>query len=329
MNEIERFLPRLDEIIASSDGETPYIHPKLKNTGAVSIVLLRNVIAPLIIRNSEEEITDIDVDGKLHVRAVPLKFKYPERNRGLQILRALNAGGNLPQNKSYLSKGSKISEVFDLNTLVFGDSMNHYDKRVLPVKAAVNYSDALSVSPKEQCVDQSFHIRGMEDGTLFDAESKKNTDNLFTTHFVSPGTSLIQVVSTRGKLLPMIGLKHLLLSIGLCGTYGGRTSAIGTNVETQFVGIYGSEFERSVDSPYVLLKKITDAQATHPNLVNLVHEVLSSVHLVSLASEKVNKFVQALVDQFETEDSLLLDEYSKAKTIIGEYFESWFEVKKR
>ncbi|MCB1810566.1 MAG: type I-D CRISPR-associated protein Csc2, partial [Candidatus Competibacteraceae bacterium] len=62
-------------------------------------------------------------------------FKYIERGRGLQILRALGVGGNLPQNKTVLYKGQAPSAAFDLNALVFGDSANQ-DNRVLPVRAA-------------------------------------------------------------------------------------------------------------------------------------------------------------------------------------------------
>ena len=108
-----------------------YVHPALKNLGCVSIVLLREAIAPVVFRNAEAEITDIEIVDDAYIRAVPNKFKYPEKGRGLQILRALKVGGRMPQNKNALFKGQKPSDAFDLNTLVFGDSINH-ENRVLP-----------------------------------------------------------------------------------------------------------------------------------------------------------------------------------------------------
>jgi len=216
MQTMHKYLGDLDHLTAeSSDGtKDNYIHPALKNTGCISLVLIREIIAPAVFRNAEQEITDIEFNGQSHVRAVANKFKYQERSRGLQILRAYGVGGRMPQNRTALKKNQNPSEAFDLNALVFGDSANQ-DNRVLPVKAAVNYSDALGLLPYHLCVDESFHNRAAEDGTLFDPVAKKNSDNLFSRHFVSPGVLMVQVLSCRGRLLPPEGLDHLLLTIAL------------------------------------------------------------------------------------------------------------------
>lgn len=149
MENLSTYLADINELTAesSADGKKTYIHPKLKNLGCVSLVVIREAIAPVVFRNAEQEITDIDWLDDVFVRAVPNKFKYIERNRGLQILRALGVGGKQAQNKTALFKGQNPSDAFDLNTLVFGDSANQ-ENRVLPVRAGVNYSDALSMQNK-------------------------------------------------------------------------------------------------------------------------------------------------------------------------------------
>lgn len=81
----------------------------LKNLGCISVVLIREAIAPVVFRNAEQEITDIEWLNDLYVRAVPNKFKYIERGRGLQVLRALGVGGKQAQNKTVLYKGQKPS----------------------------------------------------------------------------------------------------------------------------------------------------------------------------------------------------------------------------
>ena len=159
-----------------------YRHPANKNAGMVNLVLIREAIAPVVFKNSEEEITDIDWLDDAYIRAVPNKFKYTERGRGLQILRYTGTGGSQSQNKTVLKKDQKPADVFDLNTLCFGDSTNH--DTVLSIKAGFNYSDALSLRPKEFCVGDSFHNRAAEDGTLWDAANKKNSDNIFNRHFI-------------------------------------------------------------------------------------------------------------------------------------------------
>jgi len=210
------------EDMIAANGKDTYVMPARRNAGHLAIALIREIVAPTVFRNAEEEITDIeDRNGMRRVRATPSKFKYGERGRGLLVLRAWDVGGRLPQNRTAVGDAMPVGQAFDLNTLVFGDSAM-WRTRVLPVKAAVQYSDALSTVPYRDAVGESFHHRSDETGTLWDAEGKKNTENLFTRHFVLPGTMLIQILTSNGCQLPPIGLDHLLLSLGLAGSYGGR-----------------------------------------------------------------------------------------------------------
>lgn len=334
---MERFSPYLANIARltqeSQTDKKVYVHPALKNLGCVSIVLLREAIAPVIFRNAESEITDIEIGDDAYIRAVPNKFKYAEKGRGLQILRALGVGGRMPQNKTAFYKGQKPSDGFDLNTLVFGDSANH-DNRVLPVKAAVNYSDGLSLLPKALCVDETFHNRAAEDGTLFNAEDKKNSDNLFNRYFIKPGTLMVQVLSTRGQVLPLMGLKHLLLCVGLAGSYGGQTSLTGTNIRTRIVGLYGGKFEQAISSPYELVKRLRDAdEATLRDAecaLQALHQQLAAAHETMLEPEAAQDQMEALVLAFNQESGLAA-EYREAAPKVADLFDQWFgkdDVKK-
>ncbi|HRD49747.1 MAG TPA: type I-D CRISPR-associated protein Csc2 [Candidatus Contendobacter sp.] len=333
---MERFATYLADIAKltqeSQSDKKVYVHPALKNLGCISIVLVREAIAPVIFRNAEAEITDIEISDDVYIRAVPNKFKYSEKGRGLQILRVLGVGGRMPQNKTALGRGKKPSEAFDLNTLVFGDSINEYydtggKKKMLPVKAAVNYSDGLSLLPKALCVDETFHIRAAEDGTLFDAEDKKNTDNLFSRYFVKPGTLMVQVLSTRGRVLPLIGLKHLLLCVGLAGSYGGQTSLTGTNIRTRLVGIYGGKFEQAISSPYELVKKLRGAgeEVLHnpETTISALHKLLIPAYEMLIGPEEAQNQVEALVSAFN-EDGLLAAEYRTAAPKVADLFDQWF-----
>lgn len=326
MENLNTYLADINGLTAqsSADGKKTYIHPKLKNLGCVSLVLIREAIAPVVFRNAEQEITDIDWLDDVFVRAVPNKFKYIERNRGLQILRALGVGGKQAQNKTVLFKGQNPSDAFDLNALVFGDSANQ-ENRVLPVRAGVNYSDALSIQNKYQCVDSTFHNRAMEDGTLFDAEKGKNSDNLFTRHFVKPGTLMVQVLTTRGKVLPEIGLKHLLLSVGVAGSYGGQTSVTGTNIRTHVVGLYGDKFEQATASPYELLKLIANKGLDLEQTKAILHEQLAKSHEKAFIGSEVEAWQASLIEAFNQQGSDLESEYQQAQPKVAELFDEWFK----
>ena len=183
------------------------------------------------------------------------KFKFGERARGLQVLRYFKAGGAAAQNKTAFGKDEKPSAKFDMNTLLFGDSANHGTK-ILPVKAAAQYSDAVSVQEYGDAVDLTFHNRASEDGSLFNAQEKKNSSNLFERHFIRPGTILLQTIAFNGKVAPVEVLEHLLLSMGLAGAYGGQTSIYGVNVRNLVVGLFAGRFERDLASPYVAIDRL-------------------------------------------------------------------------
>ena len=293
----------------------------------MAIPLIREVIAPASFRNADPEITDIlDLDGTRRVRAVANKFKYGERSRGLQVLRYFGAGGSMPQNRTAFASGDRPSVAYDLNTIVFGDSANH-GNRVLPVKAAAQYSDAVSIQPYTDCVDTSFHNRAAEDGTLFDAEDKKNSSNIFERHVLLPGTLLVQTITFNGRTAPPIAIEHLLLAIGLAGAYGGQTSVYGVNVRNHIVGIYATRFERDIASPYVALHRVRERADDRPALEDVrtaLTEAFSEAMPTHVPGESVHRFQMRMIEALESDDAEMRERYAEAQGRIGEFFDHWF-----
>jgi hypothetical protein len=332
---ITPFLGDIDAMLheAQDDKGKRYVEPALRNLGTVAVPVLREVISPASFRNAETEITDIEVAGRRHARAVANKFKYGERGRGLQILRFLGAGGTQAQNKTIFTKEERPSAHYDLNTLVFGDSANH-DNRVLPVKAAAQYSDALSLQPYEEVVDATFHNRAAEDGTLFDAQSKKNSSNIFERSFLRPGALMLQTICFNGRTAPPEALDHLLLSIGMAGAYGGQTSVYGINVRNHVVGLYAGRLERAVASPYVALEALRDGLAEAGEEVDAlgavgVLERLDAIYAAAYGARVEASAVAARQDalraSLEAEDPALRGTYRSAHGKVGAFFDAWFD----
>ena len=330
---LDRFNPYLNdgdlvEEVVAANGRDTYVMPSRRNAGHVALALIREVVAPTVFRNAEEEITDIeDRDGTRRVRATPGKFKFGERGRGLLVLRAWNVGGRLPQNRTAVGGAMPVDKAFDLNTLVFGDSAMS-GTRVLPVKAAVQYSDALSTVPYRNAVGESFHHRGDETGTLWDAEGKKNTENLFTRHFIFPGTLLIQILTSNGRQLPPIGLEHLLLSLGLAGSYGGQTSVTGVNVRTHIAGIFASRLEVPISSPYELLRALPGSETSVEKLASAVTDAMTEQYRTHAGTDEASAYQRQLVDSFERDDPELRRRYEEAAPKIASLFEQYFTPKK-
>ena len=318
----------LVENIVASNGKDAYVMPARRNAGHLAIVLIREVVAPTVFRNAEEEITDIeDRDGVRRVRATPSKFKFGERGRGLLVLRAMNVGGRLPQNRTAVGERMPIGDALDLNTLVFGDS-TMWETRVIPVKAAVQYSDALSTVPYHDAVSESFHHRGDETGTLWDAEARKNTDNLFTRHFVLPGTLLVQVLTSNGRQLPPIGLDHMLLSLGLAGSYGGQTSVTGVNVRTHIAGIFAARLETRLASPYELLREPCASETSVSSVTDTVAQAMAGHYRTAADAVEASAYQRQLVDAFEQDDAGLRERYAKGAADVADLFEQYFRPRR-
>lgn len=325
---IERFLPYLNdgdlvEEIVAANGKDTYLMPARRNAGHVAVALIREIVAPTVFRNAEEEITDIeDRTGVRRVRATPSKFKFGERGRGLLVLRAWNVGGRLPQNRTAVGERMPVRDALDLNTLVFGDSAM-WGTRVLPVKATVQYSDALSTVPYRDAVGESFHHRGDETGTLWDAEDKKNTENLFTRHFVLPGTLLVQVLTSSGRQLPPLGFDHLLLSLGLAGSYGGQTSVTGVNVRTHIAGVFAARLETTLSSPYELLRELPETDSV-VELAAAIAQAMSPHYQIHASTDEASSYQRQLVEAFERDDPDLRGRYEEAAPQIADLFEQHF-----
>lgn len=330
MTIIERlkpFLGSLDHLFdESTDGKVNYIHPALRNLGSVSLVLIREIVAPTVFRNQETEITDIAIGNRRHVRAVPNKFKFKERANGLRLLRHYSAGGAYPQNRHAVPEKVKPSAVFDLNSLVFGDSVTQGTQKstVLPVKAAELYSDGLSLRPYEECVDKTFHNRAFEDGTLFNAAQKENSNNLFERHFIKPGTLLVQVVSTHGRVLPIEAFEHLALCLGAGGAYGGQTSVTGINLRTHIAGIYASLVERPETSPYEIAVARGAQTENVAEAADAIHRFLAPVHQVSIGSEEAGAWRTKLMQELLDDSPRLRAAYAETHRAVGKLFDCWF-----
>ena len=322
------FLNDIDSLLSMAKGKDgSYAQPALKNLGSITVFLLREVISPASFRNADAEITDIEVSGHRHVRAVANKFKFGERARGLQVLRFFDAGGSLAQNRTIFRKGEKPGDHFDLNTFVFGDSANS-EKAVLPVKAAAQYSDAISLQDYGDAVDRTFHNRASEDGTLFNPESKQASVNIFERHFVTPGTLLLQTISLNGRTAPKEVLDHLLLSIGLAGAYGGQTSIYGVNVRNNVAVLGAGHFERELASPYVMIKELRRRGVDMASLEAVrtaISDLVDAAWPVTIVGEDLRAHQQAMISALEGDSEQMRAAYGTTAAKVSAYFNAWFE----
>ena len=59
----------LVEDVIASNGKDAYVMPARRNAGHLAIALIREIVAPTVFRNAEEEVTDIEDRGRCAARA--------------------------------------------------------------------------------------------------------------------------------------------------------------------------------------------------------------------------------------------------------------------
>ena len=342
MTSIDKVIPFLGDIenltAEITMGRDSYICPALTNLGSVSLVLLREAVAPVVFRGLEPEISGIELtscgeDGSQdvvnHICGGPQKFSFKERQRGLQIERAMGVGGKLPQNKTIISDGKSPGDYLGMNAMVFGDSASYYEgakERPLAVKKGVMFGNAVSIQSYAGSVMSTFHNRGNESGTLHDDQEKKSSDNLFTNHWIKPGTILVQTGVANGRQIAIEHLRHLLLCLGGGGTYGGRTSMTGTNIRTHVVGIYASRVERTNTVAEEIVKCIRDAEIKGIDaLRKTIHDLAAPGHEVAIPGGVVEAEIARLQEALVTNADWLKSDYANAAVKTSALFNAWFQ----
>lgn len=299
--------------------------PRLPQSQCIVLPLVRTSIAPMLIRNNDAELTtDLYVAGANRVRMIASKTKGVERRRGAQILRMLGLGGYSAANKAFKPKNKRMSTIFDLNTVLFGDSAKGTEKAIYPVHAAVLYSDAISVESVAGQIDSVFRQGGVyEDGGTFDPASQSTSSNIFTTYSVKTGTRFIQTLVLIGNRVTRETLDHLLLSIGLAGSYGGATATTGTNLQTTVAGIYWGALERPINAPGQLLLHL-DATNSTDAMVTTLADLFAREYPHGIAPEVAAAYVGDLVHRLEHDDSALVGQYGHGAEQAAQLFDAWF-----
>lgn len=307
----------------------PCTIPVLPQAQCIVIPVLREVVSPINIRNDDPRaITELFYKGTTRARAIATKFKSIEKRRGAQLLRSIGLGGKYPANKAYFSDSTKAGEVLDLNSFVFGESSMR-EKAVIPVHAAVLYSDGISTGDIHSG-DRTlsvFRTGGIaEDGGNYDIETKTSSNNIFTEISVAPGVCFLQVLVLLGKRISQVGLNHLLLSIGLAGAYGGSTATTGTNIKTHIIGMFAGQFERDINAPLVSIERAKlDGSESAEEAVSRLERLYSESYPISVSSDKTSKLLKDLFKAVEQNEEALLEEYKKESVAVKALFTAWFE----
>ncbi|RKZ72014.1 MAG: hypothetical protein DRQ57_17935, partial [Gammaproteobacteria bacterium] len=160
------------------------------------------------------------------------------------------------------------------------------------------------------------------------------SSNIFTTRSVRPGAFFIQTLVMLGHRITKESFNHLLLSIGLAGSYGGATATTGTNLKTHFAGVYWGKIERSINAPSQLLEELkSDNETVATDLVEQITQLMQGKNAYPhhIDVKVLNAHVQKLIADFDSEpvNPDLKNDYEKAAVEMRDLFDAWFKQDKK
>lgn len=233
-----------------------------KNRPAVTFVVNRKVVSPVMFRNSESDRAEThEFDGRLHAQVNPEKFVSQERVRGLHLLRHLsdNHGEGLhewdedEEPKSLIADSYTYNEPGELSQSVNMDSLTYgvagTDSESYSIKSHVVQGYAYSMNEYD-IVDSEVRNAVYESGTMRN-EDGEQSDSLYNVSPVSPGNEFVSFVTVEAGTPSMI--LYVLHNLLNTGCYGARETRHGKNIENEVVAVVTSPHPHSLSSGELLM----------------------------------------------------------------------------
>lgn len=324
------YLADINALTEEYESKKNYVSAARKNLNVITVTVVRETIAPIVLRQEDPEPLTTEVGEQQVIRAMPNKLKYPERQRTLQVLRNFDLGGRMPQNRGFMPNNAHAGDYYDISTMLFGDSVMRANTP-LSVTSSAKYSDALSVKAPHEITDMTFHQRSNERGTMYNEEEKKSSNHIFEMHVVNPGSYLVQNITFLANSATSELLDFFLMVLSAPISAGGRTSITGTNVKTHVACISASKFETEYNSPYKLVEQLLNPDSVANESIDTddvnslkeqIVDIMTEHYPVVVNGNEIEEIQLHLNKCVETGE--LPESFTNAQERYSEYFTAYF-----
>ncbi len=224
-----------------------------KRKPSVTLVVKRNVVEPILIRNSDPDRAETQEFGdQIHAQANGEKFVSKERLKGLDLLRDLDEDGELiDEDYSYNEpedlETSLNLDVFSYGLAGTGDQTFAFKSHV--IEGYTYTTDEYDLMNKET------RNAVYESGTMRD-EDGEQSESLFEYVKVQPGNSFVHFITIESGTPEM--LLYVLHNILNTEKYGARETRSGKNIDNEILGVILGDHSTSLSTGELLMNYDTE-----------------------------------------------------------------------
>lgn len=219
-----------------------------KQKPSVTLIVRRNVVEPLLIRNSDPDRAETQEFGdKIHAQANGEKFVSKERLTGLDLLRQLDEDGDL------IAEDYTYNEPEDLETSlnldVFSYGLAGTGDQTFAFKSHVIEGYTYTTSEYD-LMNKETRNAVYESGTMRN-EDGDQSESLFEYVKVQPGNSFVHFITIESGTPQM--LLYVLHNILNTEKYGARETRSGKNIDNEILGVILGNHSTSLSTGELLM----------------------------------------------------------------------------
>jgi len=224
---------------------------------SVTLVVKRNVVEPLLIRNSNSDRAETQKFGdQLHAQANGEKFVSKERLTGLDLLRELDEDEDLIAGSYTYNELETRQEAINLDVLTYGSVGTEDGGDNFAFKSHVIEGYTYTTGEYD-LMNKEVRNAGYESGTMHNDDMMDEDDNdsqstsLFKLVKVQPGNSFVHFVTIESGTPEM--LLYTLHNILNTEKYGARETRSGKNVSNEILGVILGDHDTSLSTGELLM----------------------------------------------------------------------------
>lgn len=224
-----------------------------KQKPSITLVIKRNVVGPVLIRNSDPDRAETQEFGdQIHAQANGEKFVSKERLTGLDLLR------DLDENDRLIDDNYKYNEPEDLETSlnldVFSYGLAGTGDQTFAFKSHV-IEGYTYTTDEYDLMNKETRNAVYESGTMRDEEGNQS-ESLYEYVKVQPGNSFVHFITIESGTPEM--LLYVLHNILNTEKYGARETRSGKNIQNEILGVILGNHNTSLSTGELLMNYKTD-----------------------------------------------------------------------
>ena len=208
----------------------------MKERPSITLAVEREVVDPLLIRNSEPDRAETQVIAdKTRAQSNPEKFTTKERLSGLNLLRRLDDDGDLISDEYAYNEPPALEDAINLDTLTYGMTGTGDQDYGMKSRVVAGYTYTVD---EYDVMQAEVRNAAYESGTMTD-EDGDHSQALYEQVRVQPGNSFPHFLTLEAGTPAM--LAYLVHNVLNTYGYGARETRSGKTVENKIRAVIQAE----------------------------------------------------------------------------------------